>query len=124
MAADLGGRRVLVVEDEYLLASYLAETLEDNGAQVIGPVGSVRDALSLVESSDDLAAAVLDVNLGGEQVYPVADRLLDRRVPFLFTSGYDNAMSPPQYTNIIHCTKPMNPEEVVRMLSQLIEEAS
>ena len=121
MTATLKGRRVLVVEDEYLLASYLAETLEENGANVLGPVGSVHDALSLLDSDSELAAAVLDVNLGGEQVYPVADRLLDRHVPFLFTSGYDSSMSPPQYENIVHCTKPLNPSEVVCRLSCLIE---
>ena len=121
MAASLKGQRVLVVEDEYLLASYLAEALEENGASVLGPVGSVRDAMSLLDSDSELAAAVLDVNLGGEQVYPVADRLLDQHVPFLFTSGYDSSMSPPQYVNIVHCTKPLDPSEVVCRLSRLIE---
>jgi CheY-like chemotaxis protein len=69
------GLRLLLVEDEYLLALYLSEMLEDLGAQVLGPVASVADALELIDKAPEIDAAILDVNLAGEAVFPVADRL-------------------------------------------------
>src|SRR4051794_18564375 len=86
----LRGRRLLVVEDEYLIAASLARELEGRGAEVVGPAGSVRDALALVEAEGDrLDGAVLDINLRDERVYPVADALVARGVPFIFLTGYD-----------------------------------
>jgi ActR/RegA family two-component response regulator len=70
----LRGRRLLVVEDEYLIAVSLARSLEGDGAEVVGPAGSVRDALALVEAEGDrLDGAVLDINLRDERVYPRAN---------------------------------------------------
>ncbi|EWY36605.1 hypothetical protein N825_09800 [Skermanella stibiiresistens SB22] len=81
------GRRVLVVEDEALTAMALQLLLEDAGYIVLGPVGRVEDALDLLRSGPP-DAAVLDVNLFGATVDPVASRLEDMGVPFLFCTGY------------------------------------
>ena len=87
-AADkLSGQRVLIVEDEYFLAQDLAEYLNHLGVEVVGPVGTVTDALELLHYAD-IQGAVLDINLRGERVYPVADVLEQKQVPFLFASGY------------------------------------
>jgi len=84
---SLAGHRILVVEDEYLIAMQVQEWLEAAGADVIGPVPSVEQALDLVEE-DGLTAAILDINLGyGRTVYPVADKLAALGVPYLFASG-------------------------------------
>ena len=89
-ADGLKGRRFLVVEDEYLIAADLAAFLEAQGIEVVGPAASVNEALALLESdTDGLDCAVLDVNLQDDRVYPVADVLMSREVPFVFTTGYD-----------------------------------
>jgi CheY-like chemotaxis protein len=85
----LSGWRVLLVEDEFLIAEDLASVLSAAGATVVGPAYTVAGALSLIESGDALDGAVLDVNLKGEAVFPVADALLSRSIPFVFTTGYD-----------------------------------
>jgi DNA-binding LytR/AlgR family response regulator len=96
----LRGRRLLVVEDDYMVAVELARSLEEMGAQVIGPVGSVKDALAMVEMADArVDAAVLDINLHDERVYPVADALAGRGVPFVFVTGYDALAIPEPYVS-------------------------
>lgn len=76
---DLSGKRLLVVEDEYMIASDLSRTLEEAGAEVIGPAGSIKDALDILEDeSDRLDGAVLDINLRDERVYPWPTRLPPR----------------------------------------------
>ena len=88
--AKLKDMRVLVVEDEPLVSMLVEDELLDAGATVLGPVPSVSDALRLVEAAADggISAAVLDINLQGEAVGPVADRLAALGVPFLFATGY------------------------------------
>jgi CheY-like chemotaxis protein len=83
----LNGLRILVVEDEALVALQLEDMLTDLGCTVIGPAARVRQALDLLERQA-IDAAVLDLNVAGELVYPVADRLTDRGILFLFATGY------------------------------------
>lgn len=83
----LSGRRVLLVEDEPLLALEVAMHLERAGCEVVGPLTRVPDALSAANTGE-IDMAVLDVDLNGEQVWPVADVLAKRRVPFLFVTGF------------------------------------
>ena len=85
--SDINGLRILVVEDEALAALQLEDMLTDLGCTVIGPAARVRQALDLLERQA-IDAAVLDLNVAGELVYPVADRLTDRGIPFLFVTGY------------------------------------
>lgn len=85
--AALRGLRVLVVEDEELIAMLIEDFLLDLGCEVVGPAASVAAALALVEAGN-LGGALLDMNLNGEPVYAVADGLAARGIPFIFTTGY------------------------------------
>lgn len=114
----LSGKRLLVVEDEYLIASDLAYALEDAGAEVIGPAGTVEDALRLVaREGDRLDGAVLDVNLRGGRVFPVADALTARGVPFVLATGYDDVCIPAAYAGLPRCGKPVDRARLMRLLA-------
>jgi CheY-like chemotaxis protein len=102
----LHDRRILVVEDEYLIALNLADSLEVAGATVIGPVASVDMAVAALASEARIDAAVLDVNLGGLVSYPVADALIERKIPFVFTSGYEDSALRTRYPQVRACSKP------------------
>ena len=115
----LQGRHILVVEDEYFLADELQITLEDAGAEMLGPVASVQGGLCILEGSTLPDAASLDVSLGGETVYPLADALIARGVPFVFTTGYDQAAIPSSYAHIRRLEKPVEPETVLMELGKL-----
>lgn len=82
--------RVLVVEDEMLVAALLEDRLEALGCRVVGPAVAVSDALELLKT-EEIDAAVLDVNIGGEKVFPVADALAAKDIPFLFATAYGAA---------------------------------
>ena len=87
----LRDKRILVVEDEALVAMLVEDELLEAGAKVVGPAASVDEALRLIETAaaeGGLSAAVLDIDLAGEAARPVADRLAALGVPFLFATGY------------------------------------
>ena len=117
------GHRVLVAEDEYFLADELNGALQASGAAVIGPVASVEDALAFLDAGIKPDAAVLDMNLGGEPASPIADVLLARNVPFLFTTGYDQASLPQRYATIVRLEKPVELRVVLRELGRLLSPA-
>ena len=117
--AVLNDLRVLVVEDEPLIGMALADELEAAGALVLGPASSVESALTTVEQDGPLAA-VLDVELCGELVTPVADALRARGVPFVFTTGYDSTMLPEQYLAVPRCMKPAPADEVLTLLCSVL----
>lgn len=110
------GRRVLVVEDEFLLAEELREELQDHGVEVVGPVGSVAAALALVDGGEPLDAATLDVTLGREKSYPVAEALATRGVPFVLVSGYDDQTLPEAMRRHPICRKPIRIAQVLALL--------
>lgn len=110
--------RILVIEDEYMLADELRTELEYAGAQVLGPVGSVEEAIALAEAEADLDGGILDVNLGGEMVFPVADLLIERGIPFVFTTGYDKSAIPNRYADIVRCEKPLNLRRLVQAIGR------
>lgn len=85
---DLSGRRILLAEDEYLIAMEIRQELEKSGAEVLGPSASIEETLKLLRSAQQLDVAVLDIDLGGEMAYPVAETLKERNIPFIFVSGY------------------------------------
>lgn len=102
------GLRLLLVEDEFVLALGLSDTLGDMGALVVGPVATVEDALALVERMPEIDGAILDVNLGHEVAYPVADALLARGIPFLFATANDRTRLPERFAGIAVCHKPFD----------------
>ncbi|WP_064706370.1 response regulator [Rhizobium bangladeshense] len=107
MTATLVGRRLLIVEDEYLIARDLVQLLRNDGAEVIGPVATVDAALDLIDETPSLDGAVLDINLQGEMAYPIADVLTKRGVPFVFATGYDDAAILGRYRDVPRCEKPV-----------------
>lgn len=114
----LCGARLLVVEDDYLIASDLAWTLENRGVEVVGPAGSVADALALIKAGDGLDGAVLDVDLGHERSYLIADALIARGVPFVFATGYDAWVVPDAYAGVPRCEKPYDAAALARALKR------
>jgi two-component SAPR family response regulator len=117
-SGTLQGLRVLVVEDEHLVALALADDLEEAGAIVVGPAASVEGALGLI-AQHAVDAAVRDIKLQAQMVFPVADVLAAKDVPFLFTSGFDAAVLPAHYADVPTCDKPASPVTLMRMLADL-----
>lgn len=116
-ATSLKGRTVLVVEDDYMIAADLACSLEEAGATVVGPMASVPEALALLATEPRIDAAVLDVNLGSEKVFPVADVLRERGVPFVFATGYDRWIIPETYAGVRRFEKPADIRALARVLA-------
>lgn len=118
---DLTGRRILVVEDEFLMANVLRLALTRYGAEILGPAATLERALALVEAVDRIDGAILDINLRGAMTYPLADALMRRKVPFVFATGYDEEVVPDSYRHVPRCEKPVRPDEVARILSREIK---
>lgn len=112
--------RILVVEDEYMLADELQTELDGADAVVLGPVGSLEDALELIRCEQNIDGAILDVSLRGEMAFPAADLLIERGVPFLFTTGYDRSAIPARFAEVVRCDKPINMRLVTRAIGRLV----
>jgi CheY-like chemotaxis protein len=112
----LKGRRVLLIEDEYLVAMQMARQFADFGVEVVGPVATLDRALAFANGGA-LDAAVVDINLRGMMAYEVADQLQERGIPFVFASGYDRSTIPPRFAGVIYCEKPIDPRQVAQALS-------
>lgn len=115
-------KRILVVEDEYFLADDLKKALDSEGLVVVGPVGSEADALAVLDS-EQLDGAVLDINLHGRMVYPLARHLRERNVPFLFVTGYDEPEANAGFDDVQLVRKPFQTEALMRGIGRLISEA-
>ncbi|HTU01953.1 MAG TPA: hypothetical protein VMG58_09060 [Candidatus Sulfotelmatobacter sp.] len=112
-----GGQRILIVEDEAITSMVIKDVVEGLGCEAVGPASRLPEALSLANDAA-LAGAVLDVNLNGQPVYAVADRLALRQVPFFFLTGYGAQAIPPAHSDRRVLTKPFRPPELARMLTQ------
>ncbi len=113
------GLRVLVVEDEFLIALDLEQMLRRLGCHVIGPVPSVARALALL-AGEPPDFAILDVNLGPERTAPLAEALRARGVPFALSTGYDPRQLPePAFHGIANLGKPLDPGRLARTLAAL-----
>ena len=102
--AEGGPVRVLIVEDEAILSQFLVDVLADGAYHVIGPSATLSSALQLA-TDESIDVALLDVNVGGAQVTKVADKLLERRIPFLFVTGM-GALPDPRFAKIPILRKP------------------
>ncbi len=116
----LSGRRVLIVEDEALVAIELQCALEDAGAEVLGPAMSLTSALALAEHSAQLDCALLDVDIAGHDVYPVAQVLQRRGIPFIFHTAHGSRRAHSEmFPGAITCLKPTLPEMLIDLLAGL-----
>ena len=119
-SANLAGRRILIVEDEALVSMVIEEALKDLGCDVVGPVGTRDQALALAEA-EALDGALLDVNLGGEPVYPVADALSSRGIPFVFVTGYGEKGIAARYAQAPTLVKPFQLATVETLLGEIVK---
>lgn len=114
----LTGLRILLVEDEAMIAMLFEDMLLDSGATVVGPASGVKTALDAI-STEEIDAALLDVNLGGEQSFAVADALTERNIPFVFVTGYGGAGVRDRYPDAPTLQKPFVTDDLERALTQL-----
>lgn len=116
----LQGVRVLFVEDAGLIGMWAQSTLEASGMTVLGPATRVSEALRLAEA-ESFEIALLDIDLNGEFVWPVADVLAARGVPFAFTTGFEGAIVvPDRFSSRITLAKPYREEELVSLAHSLL----
>jgi DNA-binding response OmpR family regulator len=115
----LAGLRVLVVEDEMLISMLIEDVLADQHCVVVGPFNRVPDALQAAQSQP-LDLAVLDVNIAGTKVYPIAEQLDVRGIPFLLLSGYGKSAVPVDHPTWRACVKPFKTDELIAILESLV----
>ena len=118
--SDLKSLRILIVEDEYLIADDLRDTLLDAEAIVLGPVPTVDAAWSLLEQEKVIDAALLDINLGGVLVFDVADALAARKIPFVFATGYDRWSIPDRFSDVPRLEKPLRLRQIAGVVETLM----
>ncbi|HJS84783.1 MAG TPA: response regulator [Acetobacteraceae bacterium] len=121
-SASLDGRRVLLVEDETLVAFLFQDVLEEEGCVVIGPAASLREALELVEADPMPDAAVVDLNLRGELSWPAIEVLARRGVPFVITSGYVGLDPGREAAAVAVIAKPVSAERLVEAVTRAVSQ--
>lgn len=117
---NLFNARILLIEDDYLLAFELRNELVRRGAQVIGPFAKVDLAWDLARSARSLDAAVVDINLHGEFSFPVVDELIRRDVPVIFWTGYDADVLPYRQRHVTRVLKPASVVTIADTLSSML----
>jgi DNA-binding response OmpR family regulator len=113
--------RILVVEDEWMLALSLSDALRKLGCDVVGPAGHLSDAVALGRG-EALDAAILDLNLHGELTYPVAKVLRERGLPFIFLTGYVAGTVPSEFRAVPILEKPFTDRELTLQVQRLAGE--
>lgn len=121
MTDVLTGRRVMVVEDESLVAMLLETILHDLGCDVVGPVSNIGDGLRAVAGETTLDAAVLDVNVAGQEVFPIAEALKARGIPFVFSTGYGESGLPDHWRGHPTVQKPFTDAAIRDALMEAME---
>jgi CheY-like chemotaxis protein len=111
---------VLIVEDEFLLGLSLLEDLTQAGADVVGPVSTISEALQLL-ASEAFDLALLDINIRGEMSFPVADALVARQVPLIFLTGYEADVLPDRLQRLPRLGKPYDPRDLARALARAVQ---
>jgi CheY-like chemotaxis protein len=114
---DFAGRRILVVEDEALVAMMLEDMLAELGCEVVGPAMRLEEGLALARMNG-LDAAVLDINLAGERSYPIADLLDARGVPITFVTGYGHSGRPGKADRVLQ--KPYREPQLRAVLAEML----
>jgi DNA-binding response OmpR family regulator len=118
--AGLRGRRILVVEDDYLVGQAVVDILTEAGAEVLGPIGWLEEGIKFVAGeSMKIDGAVLDLNLHGKKSYPIADALAACNIPFIFATGYSVDAIDGPYQGRPQCQKPFDAETLIRTVARL-----
>jgi DNA-binding response OmpR family regulator len=120
--ASIAGANVLVVEDEMLITMLLEDILDELGCKVAGSAVNLRQAQELADGTD-ADAAILDVNLGGDPVFPIAERLAERNIPIIFASGYGASGLPDKWQSYPTLPKPFTADQVHTALSGVLRRA-
>jgi CheY-like chemotaxis protein len=113
----LAGLRVLVVEDEMMVAMLIEDFLEEFGCTIVGPVASIAEAMRLA-ATEAIDGAMLDINIDGQSIYPVAEELAQRDIPFIFVSGYSTEQFRSEYKNHPRLSKPFRRLHLRRILTE------
>jgi hypothetical protein len=112
---------LLVVDDEYIVAMDICEEMASEPVSIVGPAGTLKLALKLAAETSPLHFAFLDVNLGGQLVFPVADILAERGIPFVFASGYDRSVLPERFQRRPLMQKPFIISDLKQLFFSLVE---
>lgn len=113
------GGRVLVCDDNLLMADVVAEFLRDCSLEAVGPVGDLESAVRMARERA-LDGAILDINLKGQPCFPICAILSARRIPFIFLTGYPEAAIPIEYRGVPVITKPFEPTEMKEVLADML----
>lgn len=117
----LSGRSILLLEDELIVSLDLEMTLEGSGATVLGPFDKLEDGMNFLENAPGIDAAILDVDLNGKEVFPIAEILQDRGIPFLFHTGHGSREElSRRFDGAPVFIKPVLPERLVTKLAGLL----
>ena len=116
---ELAGRRILVIEDSPVVGPFTVDVLGELGCEVVGPAPNMAAARTLVEAGG-FDAAMLDVHIRGERVFPLCEMLDAKRVPFVFTSGYADWTMPEKWSARPRLNKPYTIDQVARALRRLL----
>jgi len=108
--------RVLLVEDEYFVAIEVVKALEAKGFAAVGPARSIGEALQLIETTP-IDAAILDINLRNQPVYPLAEEFEARKIPFVFATGYGEQAIPQRFRHVPRFEKPLDLEQLVNAVA-------
>lgn len=114
--------KILIVEDEALVALALAHTIEDMGAEVVGPAHGVEEGVNLVQTKE-IDFALVDFNLRDTQSIPIATELRQRDIPFVFLSGYGRQHIPSEFKDVNLLQKPCDPEDIRKAILETLPEA-
>lgn len=116
--AKLQGLKVLVVEDEMMVSMLIEDMLGDLGCTVVGPASRIEEAFELAKTAE-IDCAVLDVNLGGQPIFPLADVLREKGAPFAFATGYGDAGLRDVDKGTPVLQKPFRESDLARILGEL-----
>jgi CheY-like chemotaxis protein len=119
VSADLKGRRILLVEDSPVVGPFTVDLLSDLGCEVVGPAPNMAAARELVDE-EEFDAAIMDVHIRGERVFPLCDLLEKRGVPFLLTSGYADWQMPEKWQDRLRLQKPYTIGDIEQALAELL----
>jgi CheY-like chemotaxis protein len=119
VTAELQGRRILLVEDSPVVGPFTADILTDLGCVPVGPAPNMASARELIDG-DQFDAAIMDVHIRGERVFPLCDLLVAKGVPFVLTSGYADWQMPEQWRDRPRLQKPYTIDGLADALSRLL----